>query len=378
MRACDFNSNIYTLPVLWLWYSSSLSFTVYNHCLNNQLGQADTWDWCYQDQWWSTGCHHQVETRVTCARHSGHWSALVWHSWGEVSHWDSQCWVWGAGHDTGHNTVCLSVTVTGTGIRHTADTGDRSKTIITTLLNIGDNLLLCDVDKYLVDKLLLTDDWLPVVTRDIVEAWSTLDNDGETVLSPLGIVGLTSAPGVLRGGDSTGPGHWSCSMVDATSSPEVWLTLTNKKVGEFSFLGRVIKRHETHAIRLTVSCTFRRRERVASEHFNVNIRLLKLCRGISYPSLHVTINCCPPKEWLGPLAAQAPPLCPPTTLPPRPAWPGRCRGAPAPSPLNKLEILPNNDWDWTPMMMENTRQRSKQDGFKDMSPNITNKFSYVI
>ena len=272
MRACDFNSNIYTLPVLWLWYSSSLSFTVYNHCLNNQLGQADTWDWCYQDQWWSTGCHHQVETRVTCARHSGHWSALVWHSWGEVSHWDSQCWVWGAGHDTGHNTVCLSVTVTGTGIRHTADTGDRCKTIITTLLNIGDNLLLCDVDKYLVDKLLLTDDWLPVVTRDIVEAWSTLDNDGETVLSPLGIVGLTSAPGVLRGGDSSGPGHWSCSMVDPTSSPEVWLTLANKKVGEFSFLGRVIKRHETHAIRLTVSCTFRRRERVASEHFNVNIR----------------------------------------------------------------------------------------------------------
>ena len=80
------------------------------------------------------------------------------------------------------------------------------------------------VNKY---YLLLANDWLPVMTSHVIEAWLTLDNDGQTVLPPLRIVGLATAPPVLT--MSSGHPHWPChgarAMVHTASRPEVGLTL---------------------------------------------------------------------------------------------------------------------------------------------------------
>lgn len=95
-----------------------------------------------------------------------------------------------------------------------------------------------------------------MVASNVIKAWNTLDNDCQTVLISLSIVGLTRAPPVLGGCTTTRPGDAPLSMVDLTSCPEVGLTFSDKEIGEFSFLGRTIQRYWRHSIGSTVCSSF--------------------------------------------------------------------------------------------------------------------------
>ena len=101
-------------------------------------------------------------------------------------------------------------------------------------------------------SLLLADDGLAVVTGHVIEARSALDDDGETVLVALGVVGLPGTPPVLGGGPAAGPAHAPRSVVDGAAGPEVRLSLSHQQAGELPLLGGAVQGHGGHPVGLTV------------------------------------------------------------------------------------------------------------------------------
>ena len=114
-------------------------------------------------------------------------------------------------------------------------------------------------------SLLLADDGLAVVTGHVIEARSALDDDGETVLVALGVVGLAGTPPVLGGGPAAGPAHAPRSMVDGAAGPEVGLSLPHQQAGELPLLGRAVQGHGGHPVGLAVGGGLASREGGAAQ-----------------------------------------------------------------------------------------------------------------
>jgi len=102
----------------------------------------------------------------------------------------------------------------------------------------------------------LADDRFLVVARYIVVADTVVVKvvkDGQTVLIALSVVRLgsvgTTSVGPLVGGGSSARRPSDCgttTMVDTTTSPEIFLTFSGNQVCEMIFLGRVVKRNRLH------------------------------------------------------------------------------------------------------------------------------------
>ena len=98
----------------------------------------------------------------------------------------------------------------------------------------------------------MADDWLPVVTGHVIEARSSLHDDGEAVLVALRVVGLAGAPPVLGCRPPAGPADAPGGVVDSAASPEVGLALPGQQAGELPLLGGAVQGHGGHPVGLTV------------------------------------------------------------------------------------------------------------------------------
>ena len=90
---------------------------------------------------------------------------------------------------------------------------------------------------------MLANDWLAMMTGHVIEARSSLDDDGQTVLVPLRVVWLAGAPPVLGGRPPAGPAHTPGPVVDSAPGPEVRLALPGQQAGELPLLPRAVQGH---------------------------------------------------------------------------------------------------------------------------------------
>ena len=94
------------------------------------------------------------------------------------------------------------------------------------------------------------------MTGHVIEARSSLDDDGQTVLVPLRVVGLAGAPPVLGGRPPARPGNAPGSVVDLTSSPEVGPALSHQQAGELPLLVGAVQGDGRHPVSLAVGLSF--------------------------------------------------------------------------------------------------------------------------
>ena len=104
-----------------------------------------------------------------------------------------------------------------------------------------------------------------MVTGHVIEARSSLHDDGEAVLVALRVVGLAGAPPVLGCRPPAGPADAPGGVVDSAASPEVGLALPGQQTGELPLLVGAVQGDGRHPVSPAVSGSFAGREGGAAQ-----------------------------------------------------------------------------------------------------------------